>query len=117
MDATDRADVAALTALLREDVRLTMPPYPTWFQGPEEIGTAFSLSSTPGLPTYLGPFHTVATAANRQPAMAAYARRPGDPQYRALGIDVLRVEDHLVVEITRFVTGDLFPAFGLPPTV
>src|SRR5258708_2317262 len=31
MDATDRADVAGLTALLRDEARLTMPPYPTWF--------------------------------------------------------------------------------------
>jgi RNA polymerase sigma-70 factor (ECF subfamily) len=117
MEATDRPDVAALTALLREDVRLTMPPFPTWFQGPQEIATAFSLSTTPGLPTYLGPFKTVAIAANRQPALAAYVRRPGDSKYRALGIDVLRVEDGLVVEITRFVTADRFPPFGLPPTL
>jgi RNA polymerase sigma-70 factor (ECF subfamily) len=69
------------------------------------------------LPTYLGPFKTVAIAANRQPALAAYVRRPGDSKYRALGIDVLRVEDGLVVEITRFVTADRFPPFGLPPTL
>jgi hypothetical protein len=35
--------------------------------------------------------------------------------YRALGLDVLRLEGDLVVEITRFVDADMFPAFGLPP--
>jgi RNA polymerase sigma-70 factor, ECF subfamily len=114
MDATDRADVAALTALLREEVRLTMPPYPTWFQGRTEIATAFMLSTEPGSPTYQGQFRTVATAANRQPAVAAYVRRPGDSQYRALGIDLLRLEGGLVIEITRFIRADIFPAFGLP---
>jgi RNA polymerase sigma-70 factor, ECF subfamily len=117
MDATDRADVAALTALLREEVRLTMPPYPTWFEGRADIATAFALSADPSSPTYLGQFRTVATAANRQPAVAAYVRRPGDSVYRALGVDVLRLEGDLVVEITRFVGAEIFPAFGLPPTL
>jgi RNA polymerase sigma-70 factor (ECF subfamily) len=117
MDATDRADVAALTALLRDEVRLTMPPYPTWFEGREEIATAFALSTNPAEPSYQGQFRTVATAANRQPAVAAYVRRPGDSEYRALGLDVLRLEGDLVIEITRFVNPDLFAAFGLPPTL
>jgi RNA polymerase sigma-70 factor (ECF subfamily) len=117
MDATDRADVAALTALLREEVRLTMPPYPTWFLGREDVATAFALSTDPDSPTYLGQFRTLATAANRQPALAGYVRRPGDSEFRALGLDVLRLEGDLVVEITRIVSADLFPAFGLPPTL
>jgi len=117
MDATDRADVAGLTALLRDEVRLTMPPYPTWFQGPADIATSFALATDPGSPTYLGRFRTVLTAANRQPAIAAYVRRPGDSEYRALGIDVLRLEGGLVVDITRFIRADMFPAFGLPLTI
>ena len=117
IDATDRADVTALTALLREEVRLTMPPYPTWFQGREEIANVFALATNPNLPTYQGQFRTVATAANRQLAVAAYVRRPGDSEYRALGLDVLRLEGDLVIEITRFVNADLFTAFGLPPTL
>jgi RNA polymerase sigma-70 factor (ECF subfamily) len=115
MDATDRSDVAALTALLREEVRLTMPPFPTWFQGREEIATAFALSTDPASPSYLGQLRTVATAANRQLAVAAYVRRPGDSEYRALGLDVLRLDGDLVIEITRFVNADLFAGFGLPP--
>jgi RNA polymerase sigma-70 factor (ECF subfamily) len=117
MDATDRADIAALTSLLQSEAGLTMPPYPTWFQGREEIATAFALSTDLSSPTYLGQLRTLATAANRQPAVAAYVRKPGDSEYRPLGIDVLRLEDDLVIEITRFVRADLFPAFGLPPTL
>lgn len=117
MEATDRADVAALTALLREEALLTMPPFPTWFLGRDEIANAFALSIDPNLATYLGQFRTLATAANRQPALAAYVRRPGESEYRALGLDVLRLEGDQVVEITRFVTADMFAAFGLPMTV
>ena len=36
--------------------------------------------------------------------------------YRALALDVLRVEEGKVVEIVAF-PADLFPAFGLPPTL
>jgi len=117
MDVTDRADVAGLTAILRAEARLTMPPYPTWFQGGQDIATAFEFSTDPSSPSYLGELRTVATAANRQPAVAAYVRRPGDSEYRALGVDVLRFEGDLVVEITRFIRADIFAAFGLPPTL
>jgi RNA polymerase sigma-70 factor (ECF subfamily) len=117
MEATDRADVAALTSLLREEARLTMPPYPTWFQGRVDIATSFELATDPASPTYMGQFRTVATAANRQPAVAAYVRRPGDSEYRALGIDVLRLEGGLVIDITRFIRADIFEAFGLKSTL
>ncbi|HKB32664.1 MAG TPA: nuclear transport factor 2 family protein, partial [Candidatus Dormibacteraeota bacterium] len=117
MDATDRADVAALTAMLSEEARLTMPPYPTWFQGREDIATSLALATDPASPSYLGEFRTVATAANRQPAVAAYVRRPGDTEFQALGIDVLRLEGGLVVEIARFIRTDIFEAFGLPQTL
>jgi len=128
MDAIDRADVTALAELLREDARLTMPPFPTWFQGREEITRDFVNFTDPSSPSHMGPVRTVATAANRQPAVAAYVRRPGDPSVHPLGIDVLRIEGGFIVEITRFIpagpprTPDpiharLFAEFGLPPTL
>src|SRR5258708_25717342 len=106
MDATERADVAALTAMLSEEARLTMPPYPTWFQGREDIATSLALATDPASPSYLGEFRTVATAANRQPAVAAYVRRPCDTAFQALGIDVLRLEGGLVVPPARLITID-----------
>jgi RNA polymerase sigma-70 factor (ECF subfamily) len=117
MDATDRADPAALAVLLRDEVRLTMPPFPTWFQGREEIVRAFEISTDRSSPAYLGRLRTVATAANRQPAVAAYVQRPAGSQFVALGVDVLRLQDDRVIEITRFVNADLFAAFGLPSTI
>jgi RNA polymerase sigma-70 factor (ECF subfamily) len=117
MEATDRADVAAMTALLSEEARLTMPPYPTWFQGREDIATSMALATDPASSTYLGELRTMATAANRQPAVAAYVRRRGDSEYRALGIDVLRLEGGLVIEVTRFIRADIFAAFGLKSTL
>ena len=37
VDAHERADADALAALLREDVRLTMPPHPVWYDGREAV--------------------------------------------------------------------------------
>ncbi|WP_327278406.1 hypothetical protein OG609_06840 [Streptomyces sp. NBC_01224] len=54
--------------------------------------------------------------ANRQPAVAGYVRLPGDSEYRAQVLNVLRVEDEKITEITAFEP-HLFPAFGLPLTL
>jgi RNA polymerase sigma-70 factor (ECF subfamily) len=50
------------------------------------------------------------------PAAASYLRRPGDSQFRAFKLDVLRAEAGLIAEITTF-SADLFPSFGLGATL
>ena len=109
IDAHQRADVVAMAEMLREDVRIAMPPLPFWFNGKEQF--------VPGLEAGLkdpGEWRLVAIGANRSPAMATYLRAWDDTEFRAFKIDVMRVEDGLVAEITTFGTS-LFPAFGLPP--
>ena len=116
VDAHERADIAGLAALLRDDALLTMPPQPLWYRGRDVIATFLAQAIEPASPDYIGHFRLVPTRANRQPAAANYLRRPGDSVYRALALDVLRVEEGKVVEIVAF-PADLFPAFGLPPTL
>jgi RNA polymerase sigma-70 factor (ECF subfamily) len=112
IDATERADVDALGALLREDAIFAMPPEPGWFQGREAIMQLWS-------PAMVGPsayeFRCVATWANRQPAAANYVRG-SDGAFHALAIDVLRVEGDRVAEVTTFGAG-VFALFGLPETL
>jgi RNA polymerase sigma-70 factor (ECF subfamily) len=105
--------VAGLTALIREDARLTMPPIPTWFDGREAIMTA----QAQGFEPQFGKLRALPTAANRQPAAAWYLLRPGESEYRPLAVDVLRIEGGLVAEITSFVYPELFAAFGLEPAL
>ena len=113
IETHESGDTAAAAAMLRDDVRVTMPPNPSLYQGIEAIiglmGTAFDREN-------MGDWRLVATRANRQPAAASYLRRPGDSVYRAFKLDVLRVEDGAIAEITTF-SSDLFAAFGLAETL
>jgi RNA polymerase sigma-70 factor, ECF subfamily len=111
VEAHERADVDGLAALLREDARLTMPPHTTWFDGREAILVAVRQGFEPSF----GELRTVLTGANLQPAAAHYLCPPGESEYRALALDVMRIEGGLIAEITSFVSPELFAAFGLPP--
>jgi RNA polymerase sigma-70 factor (ECF subfamily) len=117
LDAYESGDVAELAAVLREDARLLMPPYREWYDGRAAIVTfaqAFADSSSPG---FRGELRGIPTRANMQPAVAWYLRRPPESTLRALSVDVLRVENGKVAEITGFVLPGLFPAFGLSSTL
>jgi RNA polymerase sigma-70 factor (TIGR02960 family) len=114
--AAERTDLAAMAALLSEDVRLTMPPNPMWCVGRGAIMALLAPVFDPASPHYLGRWRTVPVRANRQPAAASYVQRPGTTVYRAQVLDVLRIEGGQIVEITAFEP-HLFPAFGLPLTL
>ncbi len=113
MDAHERTDATIFAALLREDARLTMPPTPTWYDGREAIVTFHARQ----LFVREIQWRAMVTRANRQPAVAFYTRQPGEPDFRASVMDVLRVEEGRVTQIDAFVLPALFPAFGLPPAI
>ncbi|MEV5597721.1 RNA polymerase subunit sigma-70 [Streptomyces sp. NPDC052496] len=108
--ASQAADITALAALLREDVRQTMPPAHLVFDGRAAV-LGMWRAVLEGEQAW-GDWHAVPLAVNRQPAAANYVRLPGAPSYTAVNIDVLRVEDGRIAEITTFAP-DLLPALGL----
>jgi RNA polymerase sigma-70 factor, ECF subfamily len=112
MDAWERKDLHALTALLREDARWAMPPAPLWFDGRAAIARLFELFPI----ERLGDVRMVATAANRQPAAAAYIRPYGASAYRLTGLTVLRIQGGEIAELTTFSPA-LIAAFRLPQTL
>jgi RNA polymerase sigma-70 factor (TIGR02960 family) len=113
IDAHERGDAAAAIAISAQDLRITMPPYPYLFEGIGVIAPliAKAMSDEDG-----GDWRLVPTWANRMPTAASYLRRPGDSEFRAFKFDVLRIADGLIAEITTFGP-ELFPAFGLAPTL
>ena len=117
MAAVRGADLEAVAGLLAEDVRTTMPPFPVWFHGRDQVMAALAASWDPGSAAYAGQWQMVPTAANRQPAAAGYTRRPGETSYRAFAIAVLRISGGRIAEVTAFHDTRLFAAFGLPQTL
>jgi RNA polymerase sigma-70 factor, ECF subfamily len=109
--AFERADVAALTELLQADVRLEMPPIPTWFTGRDAV-TQFLATRAFGRP---GDVAMIPTAANGQPAVADY-RRDADGVMSAHAIHVLTTGHREVSAITVFLDPAVFAAFGMPLT-
>jgi RNA polymerase sigma-70 factor (ECF subfamily) len=109
--AFESADVAALTELLQADVRLEMPPLAVWFTGRDAV-TRFLAQHAFAEP---GDVVLVATAANRQPAVAEY-RRNADGVMRAHSIHVLTTAAAGIAAITVFLDPALFSVFSLPST-
>ena len=58
----------------------------------------------------------VATRTNRQPATANYLRPPGADEYTLAAVDLLRIEDGLITDVTAFY-GPALKAFDLPRTL
>jgi len=110
IDAHQRNDAAASFALMREDIRVTMPPLPGVFVGRDALRPLLARAFEGSM----GEWRLVPTMANRMPAAVSYQRAPGDTAFRLFKIDVLRVVDGGIAEITTFGASELSAAFDLP---
>jgi RNA polymerase sigma-70 factor (ECF subfamily) len=110
--AFQNADITAVMQLLRDDAVFEMPPQPTWFAGRELI-ERFLQSLVLTEP---GRFQMIPTAANGQPALAAYMR-DGGGVYRAHAVQVLTVAASRITRVTSFNDPGLLATFGLPQAV
>ncbi len=105
--AYESADVAALVALLTDDVFVSMPPLPLEYQGRDVVArfcaSLFSGGRRVGL---------VRTRANGQPAFGAYAQTPAGIRH-GTGLFVLTLAGDRICAMTRF-ENSVLPWFGLP---
>jgi RNA polymerase sigma-70 factor (TIGR02960 family) len=113
IDAHQRCDAKAAVAAAAADIRVTMPPAPMCFDGLDSVRVLIERAFGPERE---GDWRLVPTEANRMPAAASYLRRPGDAQFRAFKLDVLRIEDAAIAEITTFGPAS-FPALALPTVI
>jgi RNA polymerase sigma-70 factor (ECF subfamily) len=110
VDAFERYDMDALTALLSDEARLSMPPYALWLEGPEQI-RAWMLGKGAGCRGS----RLVGTAANGSPAYGQYRPVPGGG-FEPWSLQVIELRDGRITGINAFLdTAKLFPLFGLPP--
>jgi RNA polymerase sigma-70 factor (TIGR02960 family) len=108
-------DVDGVVALLTEQAKVTMPPEPLEYEGPEAI-RAFLLNRIPRRRPP-GTVRLVATRANGQPAFAYYLKDPHCDIARCNGLFVLTIEGDRIAAITRFGDTGILPHFGLPRTL
>jgi RNA polymerase sigma-70 factor (TIGR02960 family) len=108
--AHERLDAAAMAQIASVDIRVTMPPMPYRYDGIDAMLSLLERARQEGA------WRLLPTAANRMPAAGSYLRRPGDTQFRAFKLDVMRVQDGAIAEITTFGPGQ-FAALGLPPVL
>jgi RNA polymerase sigma-70 factor (ECF subfamily) len=111
VDAFQRYDMDALTALIHEDATQSMPPYELWLSGREDIfgwwvGPGAACRGSRVIPT---------VAANGSPAFGQYKPSESGSGYDPWALQVLEVADGRIVELTFFLgTETIFPLFGLP---
>jgi RNA polymerase sigma-70 factor (ECF subfamily) len=110
VDAWERGDVESLVSLLTDDVELTMPPIPTWFQGREAV--AGFLAAWPL--AHRRSWRMIPVGANGQLAFGAYSRSPETGVYLPHVIEVITLRGDRISEIAAFMAPQSFEAFGLP---
>ena len=110
----ESGDAAAAAALMREDIRVTMPPHPMVFDGRDVARAAARARVRPR-----GHGRVAARPDARQPPARprpATCASAGETEWRAFKFDILRCEDGGIAEITTF-DATLFEQFGLPLTL
>ncbi len=111
VEAFERYDMDALTALIHEDATQSMPPFDLWLRGRDDIfrwwlGPGIGCKGSRVIPT---------VAANGAPAFGQYKPSASGEGYEPWALQVLEVEDGRIVEFTFFLdTERVFPLFGLP---
>lgn len=107
--AFEQYDIDALTALLRQDATLSMPPYALWFQGPEAIRSWML-----GLGCGCRGSRLVPAAACGSPAFGQYRVNP-EGGHKAWALIVLDLSDDRIAAVNSFLdVENLFPRFDFP---
>ena len=99
VQAWERCDVGAFTALLVQDATFAMPPLATWYTPRAVIATWASEYSMSGAWRW----RAVPARANAQPALAFYARDDPVGAYLPFALNVLSLRGGLISDVTAFI--------------
>ncbi len=116
MDAWERGDVDAVTAMLAEDATITMPPMATWFRGEgvEIFLAEWAFSGRAYNAEGRRRVRVRAAQANGQPAIGTYSWDDERGAHLPTVLQVLTFAGDRITEITGFVDPSVFARFGLP---
>jgi RNA polymerase sigma-70 factor (ECF subfamily) len=111
VEAFERYDLDALTALIQKDARQSMPPYDMWLSGRDDVlawwfGPGAGCRGSRLVPT---------STANGTAAFGQYKPSATGSGFDPWAVQVLEFKDGGIAEFTFFLdTERLFPLFGLP---
>jgi RNA polymerase sigma-70 factor, ECF subfamily len=115
VEAFERYDIPKLVALLRDDVVVSMPPFPLWLRGTDDFAAWFL-----GQGIGCKGSRLVATSANGSPAFGSYRPDPAGG-WRPWSVQVLELSGDRIVGHHSFLVAlddvpdlGLFEMFGLP---
>jgi RNA polymerase sigma-70 factor (ECF subfamily) len=111
VEAFERYDLDALTALIQKDARQSMPPYDMWLSGRDDVLTWWFGPGAGCRGSRLVP----ASTANGTVAFGQYKPSATGSGFDPWALQVLELRDGGIAEFTFFLdTQLLFPLFGLP---
>ena len=99
VDAWERCDVEAFTAMLAEDATFAMPPLSTWYE--TRAGIAIWAAASPLTGDWR--WRSVRTRANGQPSLAFYHWDAEAGAYLPFALNVLSFRGDLVSSVTAFI--------------
>jgi RNA polymerase sigma-70 factor (ECF subfamily) len=111
VDAFERYDIPALVALLRDDAVMSMPPYPFWLEGPQELADWFLGQGIVCEGGRLLPVEVNGTA-----GFGNY-HRVAEGRWEPWAIQVIEVSGGKIIGHHNFLYPALFAEFGLPASL
>jgi RNA polymerase sigma-70 factor (TIGR02960 family) len=105
--AWEARNVKELVRLFTDDVRFTMPPLPSWFDGLADVERFIAER------VFATPWRMLPLWANGQPGYACYQRVEGDDRYRLGAITLLSVRGERIAGLHSFLDPALYRRFGL----
>ncbi|WP_436535906.1 sigma-70 family RNA polymerase sigma factor [Actinoplanes sp. HUAS TT8] len=108
--AFEAYDLEALTTLLHDDAKLSMPPLPLWLQGQDQIATWMAGTGSGCRGSRLVP-----VVASGLPAFGQYRPSATGDGHDPWALIVLEISAGRIAGVNNFLdTTRLFPLFGLP---
>ena len=104
-------DMSALTALLHDDAQFSMPPFPLWITGPDDIATFMTTTGAKCEGS-----RVLTTQANGGPAIAIYNPKP-EGHFDPWAIVVVEQSGGRITGLHHFIYPEMFAAFGLPARI
>jgi RNA polymerase sigma-70 factor (ECF subfamily) len=99
VDAWERCDVEAFTAMLAEDATFAMPPLRSWYRTREGIAIWAAASPMSGDWRW----RTVFVRANGQPALGFYAWNEAEQTHLPFALNVLTLRGTEISDVTAFI--------------